>query len=899
MRANCVLFNANSVKNKIAELIYFLNKHKIDIAFLSETQLRANHKFRVKGYNIEREDRPDRTDGNLMKQGGGVAFVIRNNIPYCRLQTRHTSSIEHVAVRLDNGLVLVGVYVQPKTDIVWSEVDQLLALGSKVIIAGDFNSRHEQWGCLSNNKNGRYMSRYLEETQVALMYTDTPTHFPSNGQTPSTMDFIINKNVSNLSEPYTVCEMSSDHDPVLFTIGEVFKENPAKPMWDYKNTNWEEYRKHINAILKTKYVSQEREIDEMVSNFTNIMLNARLKTTKQIKQIQQDKIPDEIISLIHQKQKFRKQWQRTRNDADRVRFRELARQIRERIIDYRSTVWQTKLENLKPGSNEVWNVVRSLKKRYENIPTLIDQDKEHVNNRQKAECFGEYYRDNFKTLSDTNQVHIDTTVRAKQLRDTPIVSINSKTFSKILVTPLEVYEIIKELPIKKSPGVDEVDTILLKNLPPKGFTHLANITNGIIKLQSYPDCLKKALIVPILKPGKSKNRADSYRPISLLSITAKVIDKIILKRIGGETKKLKIIPHEQFGFRSGHSTVSQVVRIVHAAKENINCKRNTVAAFLDMRKAFDTVWIERLLVKMWDGGFPLYLVKLINSYLDNRTISVKVQNTISSQYPVQAGVPQGSALSPLLYSIYTSDVPKFEKTNLALYADDTCVYAHSFSSEVACRQVQLHIDRILLPYYLDNKLVINPEKTELINITKKHTNNKIFNDLNVCGNKIKPKRYIKYLGLTIDRSVCWKSHIDTVASKINGLIKTLYPLICKRSKVNLPTKLLIFKQIFRPVLTYGCPAFCSASNTQMVRLQRLQNRVLRIITDSDRYTPVRRIHEKAKVPLLNDYVLKLSLKFYKSHLRGSILTRDIISTHIQQPMARKHGLIYEALLPHL
>lgn len=206
----------------------------------------------------------------------------------------------------------------------------------------------------------------------------------------------------------------------------------------------------------------------------------------------------------------------------------------------------------------------------------------------------------------------------------------------------------------------------------------------------------------------------------------------------------------------------QVARICSDAISGFNNSKTTVMACLDIEKAFDTVWIKGLVYKLIVMNYPKNLIKLILSYLSNRKFQVQINQHKSENKNTTAGVPQGSVLGPKLFTYYINDIPRFEKTKIAIFADDTAVYAQSFSAEVANKQVQIHID-MLTKFFDTWKIKINNTKTEEIILTRKFTNIKIFNNLRVNGHQIKPISVVKYLGVNLDSRLNFKQHI----SKLN------------------------------------------------------------------------------------------------------------------------------------
>lgn len=170
----------------------------------------------------------------------------------------------------------------------------------------------------------------------------------------------------------------------------------------------------------------------------------------------------------------------------------------------------------------------------------------------------------------------------------------------------------------KAPGFDSIFNLVLKNLSLSTLTHIVNIFNKCLDLNYFPSCWKMAKIVPILKPGKDPTSPKSYRPISLLSALSKLFERVILNRVQDHVSTNNILPPEQFGFRKGHSTAHQLFRVVNIIKKNKSVAKSTVMGLLDVEKAFDNVWHDGLVYKLYRYNFPNYLIKIIQHYLKNR-----------------------------------------------------------------------------------------------------------------------------------------------------------------------------------------------------------------------------------------------------------------------------------------
>lgn len=507
-------------------------------------------------------------------------------------------------------------------------------------------------------------------------------------------------------------------------------------------------------------------------------------------------------------------------------------------------------------------MTKNLKKSHAPVPTLIKNNKHYITDHQKAEALAEHYEKIHNTSPNTQeqqdiQNEIENYIQ-QNIQHTP----TKQEIAAMITSPRELSKIMQKLPNNKAPGEDTIDYKLLKNLPIKAIVQLTYIINAIMKLQKYPQKWKHSIIIPIQKKGKEKSDPSSYRPISLLNTMGKITEKVILKKIMKAEKKLQINNSAKFGFKPGHNTTQQAVRIVNDVIKGYNKEQNTVLILLDIEKAFDTVWQAGLLYKTMKYNYPAHITNIINSYLQNRTLQVKINSAKSTTKRINAGVPQGSVLGPQLFNTYINDITTTPNTKIALYADDTAIYSTSYYAQASRYLLQIQLNN-MKKYYDKWKFKINETKTEAIIFSRKFTNNKIITPIKFNGHTLQPKNAVKYLGITLDKTLHYNHHINAVLQKAHGATRSMYPLLAKNSPLDQKTKQLIYTVILRPILTYAAPVWSSASVTAKRKLQTYQNKMLRLITNSDRYTRIENMHRETHMPYLNDYINNIAQQFYK------------------------------------
>uniref|UniRef100_A0A2S2PH29 Putative RNA-directed DNA polymerase n=1 Tax=Schizaphis graminum TaxID=13262 RepID=A0A2S2PH29_SCHGA len=425
-------------------------------------------------------------------------------------------------------------------------------------------------------------------------------------------------------------------------------------------------------------------------------------------------------------------------------------------------------------------------------------------------------------------------------------------------SPSEVKNIISKLRNNKSPGHDLITNTITKKLPKKAILLLTYIYNGILRLSYIPSTWKYSVIILIHKPGKPPNIPSSYRPISLLPTFSKILEKIIIKRIYSILNGKNIIPNAQFGFRSNHSSLHQIHRIVDNIASSLEQKNFCSGVFLDVAQAFDRIWHEGLLYKLLFLPTPLYLT--LKSFLTNRSFVVRCEEEYSNIHTIRAGVPQGSILAPTLFNIYTADLPQSNNTNLATFADDTVITSSSHNLDSAINNLQDHLTNLQNWFNLW-RMKINESKSTHITFT--------FSPKNIppvyLNDKIIPMgTSVKYLGLHLDKRLTWATHIKLKRKSLNLRLHKVRQLL--RSKISLENKMLIYKQLIRPAMTYGIQLWGSTKMSNLKIFQSFQSINLRLLTNAPWYVSNRSLHHDLNVPTISALALYNYNNFHKNVL---------------------------------
>ena len=346
---------------------------------------------------------------------------------------------------------------------------------------------------------------------------------------------------------------------------------------------------------------------------------------------------------------------------------------------------------------------------------------------------------------------------------------------------------------------------------------------------------KEAIILPIPKPMKDDEIINNYRPISKLPSLAKVFEKIESHKISKEIDELNVDFSNQFGFRSGRTTCHALYNVADDIAINLNVGTPTHLITLDCEKAYDTLWVHGFIYKMLEMGFSHYTCKFLLNYLSNRTYKVEINKSYSYSYTAQAGTPQGSVLSCLIYILYVVDFPKHNGSlniKTSQFADDILIRTSTQITSLAEYELNNYLNKII-EYTCKWKIKINTNKCETIAIVGnlKQTTRKMRKDcknisLILDNEHISKTTNIKYLGVFISKNFKFNFHLNYIKRKMIAAYFVLKPIFFNR-KINEKVKLLAYKQIVKTIAVYACPIWLQVSRPQIENISTLERKILR------------------------------------------------------------------------
>lgn len=863
-------WNANGLQNKRSTFIEFLERHNVNIACICETHFVPHKPFKIPGYTIYRQDR------DCAIASGGTAIFIKKNIQHHQILIPTLSTLEAVAIKItfnNTDLIIVSAYLQPNKRIQYSDLQNISSFGCPVLILGDLNSKNTIWKCRVSNPNGKRLHQITTDLSINISAPDEPTFYPTRADhRPDILDVVLFKDFYSPIFQNVLSELDSDHCPVIISsdITHLKKGDTPRLIPINGKVNWELFQSKLEEkLIIPDSLATSNDIDLHAEHLLAFITNC-IKSSTKINHNYSIKpffklLPQDILKLIQDKHSTRRLWQRTRLPEYKRRLNFLTRKVKNKLDELRYSSYQEYLSEINPGDPNMWRATKRVLKSTTIIPPLKQNNFIFCSDDEKANILADHFEKQF-TLQDS----------MNDINDEIINSINYNVIPTVekpinYTTQQEIKYFINNLPNKKAPGYDLITNIILKNLPNSAILALTNIFNRCLDLGHFPQTWKHALIMPISKPGKNKTSPGSYRPISLLSTISKLFEKVIQKRLSLFINKNNIIPKFQYGFRAKHSTIHQLSRLTQIIEKGFETKSHTLGVFLDISAAFDKVWQNGLLFKLYTIGTPMYILKTISSFLFQRTFQVRLNKALSTKRNIKSGVPQGSILSPILYNIFIHDFPSTNST-VAMFADDTALLNQNVDPILAKVRLQNDLE-IVYNWMKKWKLSLNVNKSQ----AKVFTLTQIQDppELNINNTNIpwNPKdSSIKYLGVNLDKKLNWKIHINTKIAQAHARLALLYPLINRKSKLKTKCTLLIYKSILRPLLTYGCQVWGTASQTHLKKIQTFQNKILRISVNAPWFIRNVHLHKDLEMQTINEFIKNINTKYFNKALLSEFET---------------------------
>lgn len=881
-------WNVQGWKNKIMEVTQEFHKANIDILVTSEMKKKGNG--------------CDNIDGTLLFWSGvgkdqrakaGIGILIKKQLK------NYIKSWEPINERLikielemyGRDIVIIGVYgpnddsqIQDKEKFIdcLSENIQKIKHTKEIILAGDFNSRTGRkekdsvigsFGEEQRNDNGERLTELCELHNLKILngfYKHKNIHkFTWTQETRnlrSIIDYII------IKQKTTICikdirvkrgpECGSDHKLVVAKLEFPWngkKSKNSKGVENSKMENVDEEQKYKLYLLQDETIRDlyKRRLDQKLTEFTydsaedlydhikqsikQAAMEALGKIKKENKKYEYN-LKESTKQEIRKKKTLYEKWLSTKNIEDYKLYKKKNVEVKKLITKEKNCHWENacaQIDQYLGGArnSESWKLIKNLQ---------ADR-KEKVNITQIKPTDWENYYKNLLTES-----------KKEFLEDEE--ALETQEHEEIVITQELVQKAIKTLKNNKSSGPGGINPELVKHGPEKLVRIITTLFNKIINEEEPPREWKTANMTSIFKKG-NREKCENYRGIAVLPTMARLYGKILKTKLEEDIEDK--IGYEQAGFTAGKSCMDHIYTLQQVIDKKRAKNRSVHLAFVDLRKAYDTIPRKRLWQAMMNLKIPKGLIKATKNLYKGNNIAIKVGKTLTTPFETSKGLLQGCGTSPTLFKIYLEDTLRIWKKkcqgmglpirNEHLYtlcfADDQVIIAQD--EEDICYML-----RKLTEAYKEAGMEINYKKTEYL-----ETNSDLIKDLEVEDNiVIKGVTKFKYLGFTITRNADTEEEIKCRLGQTRACIRKLHPIIWNKN-INKKTKHKIFNTIVRSIMTYGAETWvtnkktkekiravemeywrrcCEVTRTEKIRNEDIRNR-MNVETDIIKYIEEKRL----------------------------------------------------------
>ncbi len=382
---------------------------------------------------------------------------------------------------------------------------------------------------------------------------------------------------------------------------------------------------------------------------------------------------------------------------------------------------------------------------------------------------------------------------------------------------------ITKLFMDKVINIPAVQTVILKLLN-------MSFVSGLV-----PNNLKVARVVPIPKVDGAKEPSQ-FRPISLTSNLLLLLERIYYDKLVEFLGVHNILSTMQFGCRKNHSTELAMVAVSDIAKKYIDKGFFAVVVSIDLRKAFNSVHKETFLMKM-ENKYNISNF-WIRDYLTNREQFVDVCGNYSSVRSVLIGLPAGSVLAPILFALYLNDLPQvITKGTTVMFVDDSNFVFCGRYDKLTETQDLINSEMVkVVEYFNENSLVINSDKTKMLTLSTGRKVSKLDAfSFNIQGFTVLNETKLKCLGLTLDRSLSWRSHIDNISKLCYIRIRAIYTI---RDYLVLDQLKFICQSYVYSMVNYMISVYGMTCSTHLKLITKIVRTLARLVLQVKKFDPV-------------------------------------------------------------
>ena len=779
----------------------------------------------------------------------------------------------------------------------------------QILVLGDFNAHHSYWSnkTIENKRGGQFLYQNIIDSTLTLLNDGSITRIPDRSNdicSAIDLSFISASLASQCQWMVQDDTLGSDHLPIIIdlTFDNIDKiENELEKGFDTRRADWTLFQNilHEKFTLNSEIVHDN--VQKQYDHFRKLILEAAeiaipRKSTEYRVRYGNAWWTEECAVAVRDKKKAYHLFKRHECEETSNNYKKAKNECKKIIaiakIRYLENYIENNVKDFKDAS-KLWNKIKKIKNKY-NLPEqpLVINGVKTKSNQEKADALAQSFAKNGRTEHLPEEIKQHREKEEETLRNhIDNIDLESDSPNNISFTKTELMICIKQINnIKKATGSDFISYDMIKHFPNIVITKLLEIYNRMYKEGVIPKQWSTAEVKALPKKGKKQSDPNNYRPISLTPHLGKLYERLIKNRLEHFFEKHNLIPSNQAGFKKGRGCTDHIVKLSSNIKKSMSKGKPVMSVFFDIRKAYDSVWIAKVLHKLSLSGIDGCMFHAIKSLISNRNFSVKIGSSKSQQYDLDMGVPQGSVISPIIFNLMLSDINKIslKNCNMTLYADDLTIwmtpqkFKNLYKSKVCMfvrNKLQENINKILT-YMKNSGFQFSAEKTTLIIFSGRHKVDKTNIYIKINETKIFPSNKAKYLGVTFDDHLNWKNHIQDIIRKTDMIWGILKSLKQTPGGNYIPNLLKVIHSLVRSKLSYGQEVYFSANKSLLKSLQIKECHFLRFALGLAPGTPQEIVYREAGwLPLDLERKLRCAQYFFRSKMVINSTNEELKETY--------------------
>ena len=642
-------------------------------------------------------------------------------------------------------------------------ISELAVVREEILMAGDFNLHFH----LPNASGVQYLKQILADNNMQQHVTK-PTHRSGN-----LLDLVITRVCSNIVASTDICESSmSDHYSVIFPL-HVTKPRSSSQMRQVRNFKRMDHTSfEADLISELADVDTEQGVEIVLHQYEKAMKSSidkhapmRTRTTQSRKR--EPWYNDDIHNARQLRRINETRWRETKLEIHRQIFVQHRSEVNTMISRAKQQYYEHKLAATDQKT--------CFKVESELLDTAGTTLPDSTNNQHLCDDFAKFFSDKITLIRENIQRRVQD-VDSRVCEETDRSAVQYTLDELAPTTEAELIRILRNSS-DKTCCLDAIPTNLIKKYASLHIPYLVAIVNNSFKEGLFPSALRTAVVRPLLKKDNlDRNTMNNYRPISNIPVISKLMEKVAVSRVVEHLSNNNLMEEYQSAYRADHSTETALLKVHHDISSALDESHAVALVILDLSAAFDTI-DQCQLLSLLNAEFGVHAKALswLETYLEARTQRVKIDDAISETIPLTCGVPQGSVLGPVLFTIYTMPMQRIIRKHGVVYhkyADDTQLYV-TYKPNVlgdmqrAVKQLEDCISEIRV-WMINRMLKLNDNKTDMvIYMSQYHLNKYGRCDISIGDSTISPVECVRNLGVQIDQHLTMDKQVTAVCKACN------------------------------------------------------------------------------------------------------------------------------------